>query len=162
MSCFSSASHVEIRDMPLKKIMQGSHVETSLPLCDPARSGTKKEPKPKLFGPDIFGWGGGLPREGVGAKKFGMSLETREIKLFGGISRDFAGISRGRPKSLRKRKFGFNFRSLQECHIVHDGIVWEGDFVVWHITLVQRNAIKAAVARSRFCLPDLSLIRMRL
>ena len=24
----------------------------------------KKEPKPKFFGPDIFGWGGGLPREG--------------------------------------------------------------------------------------------------
>ena len=24
----------------------------------------------------------GLPREGVGAKKFGMSFETREIKLF--------------------------------------------------------------------------------
>ena len=54
----------------------------------------EKEPKPKLFGPDIFGWGEGLPREWVGAKKFGMSLETREIKLFGGMSRDFAGISR--------------------------------------------------------------------
>ena len=26
--------------------------------------------------PDIFRWGGGLPREGVGVKKFGMSLET--------------------------------------------------------------------------------------
>ena len=44
--------------------------------------GTKEEPEPKLFGLDIFGWGGGLPREGVGAKKFGMPLETREIKLF--------------------------------------------------------------------------------
>ena len=31
-----------------------------------------------------------------------MSLENREIKLFGGISRDFAGISQRRPKSLRK------------------------------------------------------------
>ena len=29
-----------------------------------------------------FGWGGGLPREGVGPKKFGMSPKTREIKLF--------------------------------------------------------------------------------
>ena len=45
-------------------------------------SGKRKEPKPKLLGPDIFGWGGGLSREGVGAEKFGMSLETREIKLF--------------------------------------------------------------------------------
>ena len=42
---------------------------------------TKKEPKPKLLSPDIFWWGGGLPREGVGAKKFGMSLETQGIKL---------------------------------------------------------------------------------
>ena len=28
------------------------------------------------FGPDMFGWRGGLPREGVGAEKFGMSLES--------------------------------------------------------------------------------------
>ena len=66
-------------------------------------SGKKKEPKPKLFGPDVFRWGGGLPRARVGAKKFGMSLETRETKLFGGISRDFAGISRTCPKCLRKK-----------------------------------------------------------
>ena len=32
-----------------------------------------------------------------------MSLEAREIKRLGGISRDFARISRGRPKSLRKK-----------------------------------------------------------
>ena len=67
------------------------------------QSGKKKEPKPKLFGPDVFGWGGGLPHEGVGAKKFGMSLETREIKL---LSRDIPGFCRetlGRPKSLRKK-----------------------------------------------------------
>ena len=30
----------------------------------------------------LFRWGRGLPHEGVGAKKFGMFLETREIKLF--------------------------------------------------------------------------------
>ena len=35
----------------------------------------EKEPKPKLLGPDILRWGGGLPREGVGAEKFGMSRE---------------------------------------------------------------------------------------
>ena len=44
--------------------------------------GTKKEHKPKLLSLDIFRRGRGLPHEGVGAKKFGMSLETREIKLF--------------------------------------------------------------------------------
>ena len=66
--------------------------------------GRKKEPKPKLFGPDIFQWGRGLPREGVGAKKFDTSLETREIKLFG---RDIPGFCRDIPpkcpKSLRKK-----------------------------------------------------------
>ena len=41
-----------------------------------------KEHKPKLLSPDIFRWGRGLPPEGVGAKKFGMSLESREIKLY--------------------------------------------------------------------------------
>ena len=45
-------------------------------------SQAQKKHKPKLLSPDIFWWGGGLPREGVGAKKFGMSLETKDIKLF--------------------------------------------------------------------------------
>ena len=54
-------------------------------------SDTKKEPKPKLLSPDIFRLGRGLPREGEGAKKFGMSLETGEIKLF---CRDIPGFSR--------------------------------------------------------------------
>ena len=74
------------------------------------KSGTNKEHKPKLLSPDIFRWGGGLPREGGGggAKKFGMPLETRKSNFFGWISRDFAGISRGHPKSLRKT----NLRSI--------------------------------------------------
>ena len=63
------------------------------------KSGTKKEPKPKLFGPDIFGWGGGLPCEGVGVKKFDMSLETREIKPF---LAGYPGILPGYPGSARK------------------------------------------------------------
>ena len=52
--------------------------------------GEKKQPKPKLLGPDILRWGGGLPREGVGAEKFGMSLETREIYFF--LRRDLPGF----------------------------------------------------------------------
>ena len=72
----------------------------------------KKEPKPKLFGPDIFGWGGGLPREWVGAKKFGMSLETREIKLFWrdipGFCRDIPAV----PEKFEQKKFVFKFRPL--------------------------------------------------
>ena len=74
-------------------------------------SGTKKEHKPKLLSPDILQWGRGLPRERVGAKKFGMSLETREIKLFW---RDIPGFCRDippkkRPKSLRKKSLGSIF-----------------------------------------------------
>ena len=41
--------------------------------------------------------------KGGGAKKFGMSLEPGKSNFFGGISRDFAGISQGRPKSLRNK-----------------------------------------------------------
>ena len=48
----------------------------------------------------MFGWGGGLPCKGVGAKKFGMSQDIPIV---------FAGISRGRPKSLRKN-IAINFR----------------------------------------------------
>ena len=75
-------------------------------------SGKKKEPKPKLLGPDILRWGGGLPREGVGAEKFGTSLETRETKLFW---RDIPGFCRDiqeMPEKFEKKKFVFNFRSL--------------------------------------------------
>ena len=62
-------------------------------------SGTKKEPKPKLLSPDIFRWGGGLPCERVGAKKFGMSLETQGIKLF---CRDIPGFCRDIPEAPEK------------------------------------------------------------
>ena len=48
------------------------------------------------------GWGV-FHVKGVGAKKFGMSLETKEIKHFWREIRDFAGIFRRRPKSLRKK-----------------------------------------------------------
>ena len=60
-------------------------------------SGTKKQPKPKLFGPDIFGWGGGLPGERVGTKEFGTFFQTRKNKLF-------RGISRGCPTGLRTKE----------------------------------------------------------
>ena len=91
------------------KVPRGS-TEGPLPLR--TKSGRKKEPKPKLFGPDIFQWGRGLPREWVGAKKFNTSLETREIKLFG---RDIPGFCRDIPEvpeKFEKKKFVFNFRSL--------------------------------------------------
>ena len=67
-------------------------------VAKPPCSGKKKEPKPKLFGPDIFGWGGGLPREGVGPKSLVCPSKSRQTKLSGRTSRDFAGISRGARK----------------------------------------------------------------
>ena len=44
---------------------------------------------------DMDMWDRGLPREGVGAEKFGMSLETREVKL---LWRDIPGFCRHRLK----------------------------------------------------------------
>ena len=75
-------------------------------------SGTKKEPKPKLLSQDIFWWGRGLPREGVGAKKFGTSLETQGIYFFW---RDIPGFCRDipeAPEKFEKKTFGFNFWPL--------------------------------------------------
>ena len=75
-------------------------------------SGKKKEPKPKLFGTDIFRWGGGLPREGVGAKKFGASPKTREIKFFGRDIPEFCRDIPGVPEIFEKKKFVFNIWPL--------------------------------------------------
>ena len=79
----------------------------------------KKEHKLKLSSPDIFRWGRGLPHEGVGAKKFGMPLESREIKPFGwdipGFGRDIPGFGRdipGAPEKCEKKRFVLNSRPL--------------------------------------------------
>ena len=51
--------------------------------------------------------------KGVGAKKLGMSLETRETKLFW---RDIPGCGRDIPEvpeKFEKKKNVFNFRSLE-------------------------------------------------
>ena len=51
--------------------------------------------------------------KGVGAKKFGMSLETQGIKLFW---RDIPGFCRDippkKPEKFEKKMFGFNFWPL--------------------------------------------------
>ena len=73
----------------------------------------KKEPKPKLAGPDIFGWGEGLPREGVGAKKFGMSFEAQGNSIFwAGDPGIFAGMPRA--WGLFYILQGYFFRRLSE------------------------------------------------
>ena len=86
------------------------HPRPSYLRCQPLfLSCKKKEPKPKLFGPDIFQWGRGLPRERVGAKKFDMSLEAREIKLFGRDIPGFCRDIRGRPEKFEKKKVCVQF-----------------------------------------------------
>ena len=73
-------------------------------------SGKKKEPKPKLFGPDIFGWDRGLRREG-GAKKFGMSFETQGNQTFW---RDIPGFFQdipGAPEKFERKKVCVQFSS---------------------------------------------------
>ena len=62
----------------------------------------EKEPKPKLLSPDIFWWVGVFHVKGWGPKTSVCPSKPRESNFFGGISRDFAGISWNRPKSLRK------------------------------------------------------------
>ena len=59
--------------------------------------GRKKEPKPKLCGPDIFGWAGWGPKSSVCPSKH------RETKLFSGISRDFWLDIPGAPEKLEKK-----------------------------------------------------------
>ena len=55
----------------------------------------RKEHKLKFLYLDIFWWGGSLPREGVGAKKFAMSLEVGKTYFLAGYPGILVGISRG-------------------------------------------------------------------
>ena len=76
----------------------------------------KKEHKPKLLSPDIFRWGRGLPHEGVGAKKFGMSLETREIKLFWQDILGFCWDIPVVPEKFEKKKVSAQFLALKNAN----------------------------------------------
>ena len=71
-----STTTVTPKFVPILRRLYGRY---DFPLCF---SGKKKEHKLKLLGPDIFQWGGGLPCEGVGVKKIGMSLERKEKFVF--------------------------------------------------------------------------------
>ena len=84
------------------------------------KSGTKKEPKPKLLSPGIFRLGWGLPRQRVGAKKFSMSLKTREIKLFWRDIPGFCWDIPVLPEKFEKKKvcvqFSFPMKSSSVCN----------------------------------------------
>ena len=83
-------------------------------------SQAKKEHKLKLLGPDIFRWDGGLPREGVGANKFGMSLETKGNQIFGQDVRDFCRDIPEVPEMFETKKIVFYFwPHMVSSHIEH-------------------------------------------
>ena len=79
-------------------------------------SGTKKEHKPKLLSPDIFRGVGFFHVKGVGAKKFGILLETREIKLFWPDIPGFCSDISAVPEKFEKQKKSvFYFWTLNFC-----------------------------------------------
>ena len=81
----------------------------------------KKSTKISFLGLETARWGGGLPREGVVAKKFVLSLESlsslglEERNL--GCPGNFAGMSRtpGGVQKLRAKKVRAHFRSLMRA-----------------------------------------------
>ena len=85
------------------------------PPFGPFRQARRRNPNPNFLVRIIFGWGGGPPREGVGAKKFGTSFETQANQTFRRDISGFVGLSRGCPKSLRKKKLVFNSCPLFLC-----------------------------------------------
>ena len=56
--------------------------------------------------------------KGWGPKSSVFSWKPRESNFFGGISRDFAGISRKHPKSLRKKSLGSIFGPYFWRHVM--------------------------------------------
>ena len=78
--------------------------------------------------------GVGLPCQGAGAKRFGMSLETRETKRFW---RDIPGFGQdipGMPEKSENKKFVFNFLG---CH--------KGGFKRWGLKQIQANLRRKAL-----------------
>ena len=77
----------------------------------------EKEPKPKLFGPDIFGW----KRWGPKSSACPLNLKPRETELFG---RDFSRDITGAPEKFEKKKFVFNFLAPTFLnHYTHEIII---------------------------------------
>ena len=61
----------------------------------------KRTQTPKLLVPDVFRWVGGLPRVGVGAKKFGMFFESQGNQTFW---RDIPGFLPGCSRGARRAR----------------------------------------------------------
>ena len=73
----------------------------------------EKGTQTQTFWSGYFRWGGGLPREWVGAKKFGMSLETQGNHTFGRDIPGFCWDIPGVPRKFEKERFVFDSRPLR-------------------------------------------------
>ena len=85
-------------------------------MAEKCHSGKTKSTKINFLGSETTRWGGGLPREGVVAEKFVLSLESLSSLGFEernlGCAGNFAGISPlGCSKSLCKKSSCAVFRS---------------------------------------------------
>ena len=69
----------------------------------------EKRAQTQTFESGYFPVGRGLPCEGMRAKKFGMSLETREIKLYWQDISGFCWDVPAAPKSLRNKSLCLSF-----------------------------------------------------
>ena len=76
-----------------------------LPIAVPQAK--EKSPDLKLLCPDIFWWGGGLSREGVGPKGSACPSKPRKTKHLGGVSRDFGWDIPGVPEKFEKESVEF-------------------------------------------------------
>ena len=88
-------------------------------IWEASSSGRTKEHKLKLVGPDIFRWGGGLPRERAGAKKFGMLSKPRKKQLLGA---GYLGIwlGSGVPEKFGKIKLVATIRVIPSQKLSRD------------------------------------------
>ena len=74
--------------------------------------GGKRNPNPNFLVRIFFSGVGVFHVKGWGPKSSIRPSKPGKSNFLGGISRDFAGISRGAPEKFEKKKFGFNFRPL--------------------------------------------------
>ena len=66
-------------------------------------SGKQKEHKLKLLGPDIFWWGGGLPREWGGGSKVRYAAVCPGNQTFDGMSSDCCWDIPGVPENFERK-----------------------------------------------------------
>ena len=115
----------------------------------------KRNPNPNFLVRISSGGSGGLPREGVGAEKFGMSFATQGNPIFWRDPRIFARISRGCPKSLRKNCVHFSFPNVNWAHIPQDAPkhvfqlkMWK--LFGWHALMLKVDIDMGIVIAQRF------------